>query len=170
MYEEGMSLDHLLQQCKAVGIPFIVIVRERSGGGSVLNSSVKLKAVDSKAEDMASLTEVPGLIQQAKTNFKQKGRTNKQSTSTKAPTSTEPTAAAMGPISKERDPHAGTSIDVEILGVKTDRSMESKTKRRISFNCQARISASSNKLTINRYDTDPPIQCRSSSKCNPCNL
>lgn len=127
MFEEGTTLDQLLHHCRTVGIPFIVVVRERSGGGSVAHSSVKIKSVESKIEEIIPLTEVPAFIEHAK---KQKSRGGgKSNASTKQLSNPIDTPAPV------REKEISTNIDVEILGAKAD----SKTKRRISFNCQAKI-------------------------------
>jgi hypothetical protein len=136
-YEEGASLDHLMTSCKRVGIPWIVIIRDRSLITAAAATSVKVKAVETKNEEVVPVVDLPAHILQLKHAKARGSGPSVTGPSAREKVSTKPMAAE--PLTGGGKSEPVSNLDVEILGAKSDRSLESKTKRKVSFNCQAKI-------------------------------
>jgi hypothetical protein len=182
-YEDGMTLDDLLIRCKSSGIPYIVILRDKTFQAT---QTLKIKNVETKAEDVVAVNDLAAVMSQTLRLNKQtmSGGTNTTSSSTSQGSTSSSgrragnTAASSSDTSKvtsqstvgatldmeannsrdrtDRDRGGGppnsfhqshgihnfdaTSVlDVEILGAKTDRTQDSKTKRKVAYNAQIKV-------------------------------
>lgn len=184
-YEDGMTLDDLLVRCKSSGVPFIVILRDKTFQAT---QTVKIKNVETKAEEVSLLAELPNVMLQALRLSKGASGTSQSDAktatvgsasnpvsrragnaavsatpglagsassaqSTSSSSSEQEAATSRDRNERDRGANAGafhqshgvhsfdaTSIlDVEILGGKLDRQMESKTKRKVAYNAQTKV-------------------------------